>query len=150
MIFLQITELLAVYCFTFERFLHDPEDLLEESSLLLLTTSSAFKTVPLPEDRDEIYWKTFDQMRMIAEDDNVALEGFSLAAQLCDKQIKIRHALSHIHSLFRSRSKSKNTPSSDKNKFKLGMKKIEFYLSWILGKKHKYLEVLKISVSDYP
>jgi len=32
-------------------------------------------------------------MRIIAEDDIVALDGFSLAAQLCQKQIKIRHAL---------------------------------------------------------
>ena len=87
------SELLAVYCFTFERFLHDPEDLIEESSSLLLETSSAFTTEPLPEDRDEIFWKSFDKMRIIAEDDIVALDGFSLAAQLCQKQIKIRYAL---------------------------------------------------------
>ena len=87
------SELLAVYCFTFERFLHDPEDLIEESSSLILETSSAFSTEPLPEDRDEIFWKSFDKMRIIAEDDIVALDGFSLAAQLCQKQIKIRYAL---------------------------------------------------------
>ena len=67
------SELLAVYCFTFERFLHDPEDLIEESSSLILETSSAFSTEPLPEDRDEIFWKSFDKMRIIAEDDIVAL-----------------------------------------------------------------------------
>ena len=87
------SELLAVYCFTYERFLHDPEDLIEESSSLILETSSAYSTEPLPEDRDEIFWKSFDKMRIIAEDDIVALDGFSLAAQLCQKQIKIRYAL---------------------------------------------------------
>jgi len=131
MIFLQISELLAVYCFTFERFLHDPEDLIEESTSLILETSSAFKTEPLPDDRDEIFWKSFDKMRIMAEDDYVALDGFSLAAQLCQKQIKIRYALSHIHNLFRSRTKREKN-SKIKNQFKLGMKKIEFYLSWIL------------------
>lgn len=132
MIFLQISELLVVYCFTFERFLHDPEDLIEESSSLLLETSSAFTTEPLPQDRDEIFWKSFDKMRIIAEDDIVALDGFSMAAQLCQKQIKIRYGLSHIHNLFRSRTKREKN-SKVKNRFKLGIKKIEFYLSWILG-----------------
>jgi len=131
MIFLQISELLVVYCFTFERFLHDPEDLIEESSSLLLETSSAFTTEPLPQDRDEIFWKSFDKMRIIAEDDIVALDAFSMAAQLCQKQIKIRYGLSHIHNLFRSRTKREKN-SKVKNRFKLGMKKIEFYLSWIL------------------
>ena len=87
------SELLAVYCFTFERFLHDPEDLIEESTSLMLETSSAFSKEPLPEDRDEIFWKSFDKMRIMAEDDYVALDAFSLAAQLCEKNIKIRYAL---------------------------------------------------------
>ena len=90
------SELLVVYCFTFERFLHDPEDLIEESSSLLLETSSAFTTEPLPQDRDEIFWKSFDKMRIIAEDDIVALDGFSMAAQLCQKQIKIRYGLRSV------------------------------------------------------
>lgn len=83
----------------------------------------------ITEDRDQLFWTSFEKMRSISEDDEVALDSFSSAARICQKNIKIRCALSHIFQLFKTRVAVKTSP--ERNKFKLGMKKIEFLLSWV-------------------
>ena len=76
-IFLQICELTVVYCFISSRYLHEPEDLLEESVSELLQLSSAFsaqKSALENSAPDQMFWVTFDKLRCLVEDDHVALE----------------------------------------------------------------------------
>ena len=137
-IFLQISELACVYCFICCRYLHDPEDLLEESVGELVQISSAFSPTEQSKNLnfdnvDEMFWVTYDKMRCLADDDQVALEAFQQAAVICQKTIKIRYALSHIICLLKKSLRNKKS-----QQLKLAKKKMEFYLSWVLGKFHIY------------
>merc|ERR1711887_414342 len=97
-IFLQISELMAVYSFIFVRYLHDPEDLLEESVAELVEISSTFSPTEKSknltfENVDEMFWTTFDKMRILVDSDQLALDAFENAEKICGKTIKIRAAI---------------------------------------------------------
>lgn len=137
LIFLSICELLAAYCYTMERYLHDPDDLLEEAvddlthiryagiSRLnkMFPFSSAFTPATNGDiERDPLFWRAYNQMRIQSDSDTVALAAFNEASLLAETQLKIQLALSDCLALVSAAKKKKVKPM---------VKKIEFYLAWI-------------------
>jgi len=121
LIFLSICELLASYCYVMARYLHDPDDLIEEAIQDLTHISSAFTPSKGEIERDGLFWRAYDQMRLQSDDDQVALVAFEEAARVAETQLKMQLALSDCLALI-SASKKKKTQI---------IKKIEFYLAWI-------------------
>lgn len=117
------------------RYLHDPDDLIEEAIHDLTHiryylnfkyfnygfSSSAFTPSKGEIERDGLFWRAYDQMRLQSDDDQVALVAFEEAARVAETQLKMQLALSDCLALI-SASKKKKTQI---------IKKIEFYLAWI-------------------